>query len=92
MNLNKNYIGAALISLAAFFFWGWILPGYNVISELKTLVRERQDLISSRSAIIANIKNIRPISKNCLRWCQTRKALPRLFQLWKISPQETDCN
>jgi len=58
MNLNKNYIGAALISLAAFFFWGWILPGYNVISELKTLVRERQDLISSRSAIIANIKNL----------------------------------
>lgn len=58
MNSNKNYIGAALISLAVFFFWGWIVPEYNSISELNKLAEERQDLISSRSAIIANIKTL----------------------------------
>lgn len=58
MNLNKNYIGATLIAIAGFFFWGWILPGYNTISELTTLVKERQDLIAARSKIIANIASL----------------------------------
>ena len=53
--INKNYIGAVLISLAAFFFWGWVLPGYNTISELRKSVKERQELILSKSAIMANI-------------------------------------
>lgn len=55
MNLNKNYIGASLIAVAGFFIWGWILPGYNTMTDLKALVQERQDLITSRSKIIANI-------------------------------------
>lgn len=56
--INKNYIGASLIAVAGFFIWGWVLPGYNTITELKDLVKERQDLISSRSAIIANIATL----------------------------------
>lgn len=56
--MTKNYIGAGLVALALFGAWGWILPKYNKISDLRTGIQERQDLYDSRSAIIKKIQDM----------------------------------
>jgi len=58
MITNKNYIGAGLVALAIIGAWGWTLPEYNKISELKLAINERKELYDSRSAIIQKIKNL----------------------------------
>ncbi len=54
--MNKNYTGAGLIAVAIILFWALTLPLYNRISDLDAAIKEREDLLNSRNAIIANIK------------------------------------
>ena len=54
--MNKNYIGAGLAAVAIILFWVLTLPLYNRISDLDAAIKEREDLLNSRNAIIANIK------------------------------------
>ena len=58
MSPNKNYIGAGLIAIAMVLFWTLALPFYNSISDLDAAIKERGDLLKSRNAIMANIKNL----------------------------------
>lgn len=58
MNPNKNYLGAGIMALAFFAAWGWMLPEYNKISELRLAIEDREELYSSRSAIIKKISDM----------------------------------
>ncbi|KKU93470.1 MAG: hypothetical protein UY24_C0022G0007 [Parcubacteria group bacterium GW2011_GWA1_48_11b] len=58
MSQTKNYIGASLIALAVFLAWVLVLPSYNKISVLREAIKERENLLSARNAIIANLKSL----------------------------------
>lgn len=56
--MNKNYTGAGLIAIAVVLFWVMALPLYNRISDLDVAIQEREDLLNTRSTIMANIKKL----------------------------------
>lgn len=56
--MSKNYIGAGLIAIAIILFWAVALPFYNGVSDLDAAIKEREDLLNSRSVIIANIQEL----------------------------------
>lgn len=56
--MNKNNTGAGLIAIAIILFWTLALPLYNRISDLDVAIKEREDILKSRNAIIANIKDL----------------------------------
>lgn len=58
MSPNKNYTGAGLIAIAVVLFWAIALPLYNRVSDLDAAIGEREDLLNTRSTIMANIKNL----------------------------------
>ncbi len=58
MSINKNQIGAGMIAIAVFLFWAFALPFYNGIVDLDTAIKERSDLLKSRSATVNNIKEL----------------------------------
>ncbi len=56
--MNKNYIGAGLTAIAIILFWALTLPLYDRVSDLDVAIKEREDLLNSRNAIIANIREL----------------------------------
>ncbi len=58
MNPNKNYTGAGLIAIAIILFWVLALPFYDRVSDLDATIKEREDLLNSRNAIMANIREL----------------------------------
>ena len=77
--MNKNYIGAGLIAIAIVLFWALALPFYNGISDLDAAVKEREDLLNSRTAIITNIKNLNK---------EYQKRIPEIAKLSAIVPSK----
>jgi|SRR3989344_6488801 len=77
--MNKNYIGAGLIAIAIVLFWALALPLYNRISDLDIAIKEREDLLKSRSTIIANIQELNK---------EYQKRLPDITKLSAIVPSK----
>ncbi len=77
MNQNKNYIGAGIIAIAILLVWAMALPLYNSISDLDVAITEREDLLASRNAIIANVKNLNT---------EYQKRIPEITKLSSIVP------
>jgi|SRR3989344_1682114 len=75
--MNKNYLGAGLIAIAVILFWVLVLPAYIRISDLDAAIRERNDLLTSRSAIVANIKKLNT---------EYQKRIPEITKLSAIVP------
>lgn len=75
--MSKNYIGAGLIAIATILFWALAIPFYNRISDLDTAIRDREDLLQSRNAIMANIKNLNK---------EYQKRIPEIAKLSAIVP------
>lgn len=76
---NKNYIGAGLIALTLILFWALALPFYNGISDLDVAIREREDLLESSSAIMANIQELNQ---------EYQKRIPDITKLSAIVPSK----
>ncbi len=77
MSPNKNYIGAGLISIAMVLFFVLALPFYNGVADLDTAVKERENLLNSRGAIIANIQELNK---------EYQKRIPEIAKLSAIVP------
>ena len=77
--MSKNYTGAGLIAAAMILFWALALPLYNGVSDLDAAVKERDDLLNSRSAIITNIKNLNK---------EYQKRIPEIAKLSAIVPSK----
>ena len=75
--MNKNYLGAGLIAIAVILFWVLVLRAYIRISDLDAAIRERNDLLTSRSAIVANIKKLNT---------EYQKRIPEITKLSAIVP------
>lgn len=79
MTANKNYIGAGLIAIAMVLFWTLALPFYNRLSDLDDAIKERENLLNSRNAIMANIKNLNK---------EYQKRIPEIAKLSAIVPSK----
>src|SRR3989338_7509414 len=79
MNPTKNYIGAGMIAIAMLLFWAMALPLYNSVSDLDAAIKEREDLLSSRNAIVDNIKNLNK---------EYQKRIPEIAKLSAIVPSK----
>ena len=77
--ISKNYIGAGLIAIAVVLFWALALPLYDGVSDLDTAIKEREDLLQSRNAIITNIKNLNK---------EYQKRIPEIAKLSAIVPSK----
>ena len=77
--MNKNYIGAGLIAMAIVLFWALALPLYNRISDLDVAIKEREDLLKSRSTVIANIQELNK---------EYQKRIPDITKLSAIVPSK----
>lgn len=56
--MTKDYIGSILLALAVLMFWALTLPFYNQVSDLDIAIKDRKDVLESRTAIIEKIKNL----------------------------------
>ncbi len=79
MSPNKNYIGAGLIAMAIILFWILALPFYNRVSDLDAAIREREDLLNSKNAILTNIKELNK---------EYQKRIPEIAKLSAIVPSK----
>lgn len=77
--MNKNYTGSGLIAVAIILFWTTVLPFYNRISDLDIAIKEREELLSSRGTIIANIKSLN---------AEYQKRIPEIAKLSAIIPSK----
>ena len=77
--MNKNYIGAGLTAIAIVLFWVLALPFYNEISDLDIAIKDREDLLKSRSTIINNIKELDK---------EYQKRIPEIAKLSAIVPSK----
>jgi len=77
--MNKNYIGAGLTAIAIVLFWVLALPFYNEISDLDIAIKDREDLLKSRSTIINNIKELDK---------EYQKRIPEIAKLSTIVPSK----
>ncbi len=77
--MSKNYIGAGLIAIAIILFWALALPFYNGISDLDVAVKDREDLLNSRNAIMTNIKNLNK---------EYQKRIPEIAKISAIVPSK----
>jgi len=58
MSNIKNMIGATLIALGAFVFWGWLLPGYNSFSLLRSDIETKQVDVVKKKTIVDNLNGL----------------------------------
>lgn len=79
MSPNKNYIGAGLIAMAIVLFWALALPLYNRVSNLDAAIKEREDLLNSRNAILTNIQELNK---------SYQKRIPEIAKLSSIVPSK----
>lgn len=77
--MNKNYTGAGLISITIILFWAMAYPMYNRIADLDIAIQEREELLSSRNTIIANIKKLNT---------EYQKRIPEITKLSAIVPSK----
>lgn len=54
----KNLIASFLIAVSSFLFWTQVLPVYTFTADLKTVIQEKSDLLSSRAEIIKRIEEL----------------------------------
>lgn len=55
----KNIIAAILIAISGFLFWTNIYPAYQLTSQLKTKISERELILVSKTEIIKSIEDIK---------------------------------
>lgn len=75
--MSKNYIGSGLIAIAIILFWSLAFPFYHAVSDLDIAIKEREDLLASRTAIVTNIKELNK---------EYQKRIPEITKLSAIVP------
>ena len=56
---DKNLMGAIMLATAAFLCFYFVLPSYDQLNQLKTVLSERQNLLDSRTAMINYILKLK---------------------------------
>ena len=66
-----------MIAIAVVLFWALALPLYNRITDLDIAIQEREDLLNTRSTIMANIKKLNQ---------EYQKRIPEITKLATMVP------
>jgi len=56
--VNKNYLGVGLVGIAIIVFWLFGVPTWNNISPLNNAIKERGDILSSRTEILRRVEDL----------------------------------
>ena len=63
---GKKIFGAFVVAIALFFFWPVVFGSWQEIGALKAAVSERQDLVTQRKEVLANVSSLYTNYKNKL--------------------------
>ncbi len=67
------------MAIAIILFWTLVLPFYNEVSDLDAAIKERDDLLKSKSTIITNIQGLNK---------EYQKRIPEIAKLSSIVPSK----
>lgn len=56
--INKNFIASLIFGIGCFLFFVIAVPQYDVIANIRALIKERQELLTQRTAMRDNVKEL----------------------------------
>lgn len=54
----KNLTGAVVVAIAGILFWVFVMPGYDLMQQNKTVLNERKGILEERAKMIQSIANL----------------------------------
>jgi len=56
--INKNFIASLIFGVGCFLFFAIALPQYDALANIRALIKERQELLAQRTAMLDNVKEL----------------------------------